>query len=197
MTVLTKVAAATPGRPPSRPSRLLVLGLLAGPLFTVGHLVLGAVRDDHSVLRDPISSLASGPLGWVQIVNFVAGGLLVMLFAAGVRRSLRPGPGATAVPALVSVSGVGLIGSGVFLFDLPGFGALFFAMVAGAVTFARRGDKRFAAGSAGGAAVVAVLFAVTVAGLVGLVPVAGLWPRLGVSAGLLWLVLLAVRLRSR
>lgn len=34
-----------------------------------------------------ISALSLGPRGWIQITNFVAVGLLIILFAKGLRRS--------------------------------------------------------------------------------------------------------------
>lgn len=215
MTVLTKVAAATPARPPSRPSRLLALGLLAGPLFTAGYLVLGAVHGDgYSAVRHPVGSHALGPHGWAQVANFVVGGLLVVLFAVGLRRSLRPGRGAAALPALVMTCGIGLIGAGVLrsdpvgatvltwhgqlhnlAFALPGSAALTLAMVAAAITFARRG---FAVYSMVSALAFTTLFAVAMLGFLGVDPwatTAGLWQRLGLSTGFLWLALLAITRR--
>jgi hypothetical protein len=43
---------------------------------------------------------AIGPQGWEQIANFGVCGLLVVLFSIGLRRALRTGPGALAVPLL-------------------------------------------------------------------------------------------------
>jgi hypothetical membrane protein len=217
MTVLTAVAAATPQRPPSRPSRLLAAGLLAGPLFTATYLLAPALRhDDYSVARDPVSSLALGPPGRLQITGFVVCGLLVLLFATGLRRSLRPGPGARTVPLLVAVWGAALIGAGVFLtdplggpvtwhgrlhdlaFSLPGFAALALAMPVAAVAFARRRSGRFAAYSAVSGAAFAALFILATLGFAGTGPwadSAGWWQRLCVSVGWLWLALLAANRR--
>jgi Protein of unknown function (DUF998) len=169
MTLLTTTTAAVPDRPPSRPGRLLVAGLLAGPLFTVTFLIQGAFRGHgYSQLRHPVSSLALGLQGWEQIANFVVCGLLVVLFSFGVRASLRPGPGSLIVPLLVTVWGIGLVGAGIFVtdpvggyptaaspvtwhgrlhdlaFSLPGFTALALAMVTASVAFARRRSVWFA-----------------------------------------------------
>jgi uncharacterized protein DUF998 len=218
MTTLTAISAATPARPPSRPSRLLAAGLLAGPLFTACYLAEGTFRGHgYAQLRHPVSSLALGPQGWEQIGNFVVSGLLVVLFSIGLRRTLRPGPGALAVPLLVAVWGIGLIGAGVFVtdpvggyptaatpvtwhgqlhdlaFSLPGFSALILAMVTATVTFARRRSGRFALYSALSGAAFTVLFAFATMGFAGTEPwtsAAGLWQRLCVSIGWLWLMLL-------
>jgi hypothetical membrane protein len=220
---LTAVAAATPERPPPRPGRLLVAGLVAGPLFTTGYLMEGAFRGhEYSALRHPVSSLALGPQGWQQIANFVVCGLLVVLFSIGLRRALRPGPAALALPLLVAVWGVGLVGAGVFVtdpvagyptaatpvtwhgrlhdlaFSLPGFAALTLAMLTASVAFARRRSTWFALYSALGAVAFAVLFAFAAMGFAGLdpwSPGAGLWQRLCVSVGWLWLALLAAQCR--
>ncbi|MFI7543419.1 DUF998 domain-containing protein [Actinoplanes sp. NPDC049599] len=224
MTTLTAVAAATPERPPSRrPSRLLLAGLLAGPLFTAVHVVAGVVKGHgYSPLRHPVSSLALGPQGWAQIANFVVCGVLVVLFAAGLRRALRPGPGALAVPLLVTIWGVGLIGAGMFLtdpvagyptaatpltwhgrlhdlaFSLPGFAALTLAMLTAGVAFGRRGAGWFAGYSVLSGVAFGVLFVLATMGFSGVEPwasAAGMWQRVCVSVSWLWLVLLAVKLR--
>jgi xanthine/uracil permease len=223
MTTLTAVAAATPERPPSRPDRLLVAGLLAGPLFTAAYLTEGAFRGHgYSSLRHPVSSLALGPQGWAQIATFVVCGLLVVLFSVGLRRTLRLGPGALVVPLLVAVWGVSLVGAGIFLtdpvggyptaaspltwhgrvhdlaFSLPGFAALALAMLTASVAFARRRSGRFARYSALSGVAFAVLFVLATTGFAGVDPwasTAGLWQRLSVSVGWLWLFLLAVNRR--
>lgn len=220
MAVLTAVAAATPREPPPRPSRLLLAGLLAGPIFTAAYLLEGAWRGPgYSVRVDPVSALALGPQGWQQIANFLLCGLLVLLFSAGLRRSLRHGPGALVVPLLVAFWGVGLIGAGIFVtdplggpvtwhgqlhdlaFSLPGFAALTLVMLTSAVVFARRRSPRFAIFSALGGVAFAVLFVVTTLGFVGLDPYAqsaGLWQRACVSIGWWWIALLAAdRRRAR
>ncbi|MDR7276373.1 DUF998 domain-containing protein [Catenuloplanes atrovinosus] len=220
MTLLTAVPAAAPERPPSRPSRLLIAGLVAGPLFTAMFLAEGALRGGgYSPLRHPVSSLALGPQGWRQVTAFIAAGLLVVLFSIGLRRSLRPGPGSLVVPPLVAIWGIGLIGAGVFptdpvggyptaatpatwhgqlhdlAFSLPGFTALALAMLTASVAFARRGSIWFAAYSALSSVAFAVLFAFATMGFSGVAPwtsAAGLWQRLCVSVGWLWLFLFAV-----
>jgi hypothetical protein len=188
----TLIAAATPARPPRRPNRLLLAGLLAGPLFVVTFLLEGAFRDGYDPMRHPVSSLSLGPTGWIQIANFLITGALTLAFAVGLRRSLRPGPGATAGPVLIAVWGVGLLGAGPFvtdpvsgypagtpptpdqpswhgmlhdlLFSLPGFACLAAVMLVFAYAFARRHTPGWAIYSGLSGAAFLALFFLTNAG---------------------------------
>lgn len=96
---------------------LLVCGAIAGRLFVTLFLVEGAVRPEYNPLRHPVSSLALGDLGWVQTVNFLVAGLLMLAFAVGLRRALRPLEGSTWGSLLVGASAIGLLGAGVFVAD--------------------------------------------------------------------------------
>lgn len=62
---------------------LLVCGIVACPLFFVIFSIAGALRSNYDPLRHPISSLMFGPGGWVQSVNFLLTGTLVMLLDGG------------------------------------------------------------------------------------------------------------------
>ncbi|GAA0278944.1 DUF998 domain-containing protein [Cryptosporangium japonicum] len=82
---------------------------VAGPLFVVAWAVQAFTRDGFDPGRHPVSLLALGDLGWVQIANFVlTGGLLVL---AGVGSRPRRGG------ALIAGFGVGMIVAGVFVTD--------------------------------------------------------------------------------
>ena len=92
-------------------------GVAAGPLFA---LVAGAqvlTRDGFDLRRHPLSLLSTGDLGWLQIGNFVATGLLTVAGAVGLRRALRGGRGGTWGPLLVGAFGAGLVAGGVFVTD--------------------------------------------------------------------------------
>ncbi|WP_433087720.1 DUF998 domain-containing protein [Dactylosporangium sp. CA-052675] len=115
--IQTLVAAATPARPPHRPNRLLRAGLIAGPVFVATVLAQQTFRDGDDPMRHPVTALALGPGGWVRVTGFAIAGLLGLAFALGLRRALRPGPGAFAGPLLVAVWSVGLIGAGLFPAD--------------------------------------------------------------------------------
>ena len=92
----------------AKTKRLLACGAIAGPLFVLVFLVEGASRASYDPLRHPVSSLALGPSGWTQSLNFVVAGLLTLAFAFGLKRVLRPGKGSVWGPLLVGIWAVGL-----------------------------------------------------------------------------------------
>lgn len=108
-------------RPTTSDRRLLMAGLAAGPVLGLTWLVQGVVRDGYDFARHPMSLLALGEGGWVQIASFCATGGLMLACAAGLRRVLADGPGARWAPRLMAVVGGGLIAAGVFTAD-PGAG---------------------------------------------------------------------------
>ncbi|MFI6509438.1 DUF998 domain-containing protein [Streptosporangium sp. NPDC050855] len=117
MTTLTTPSTADG----TRTDRLLTAGLLAGPVLGLTWLVQGLVRDGYDFTRHPVSLLALGEGGWVQIAAFCVTGGLMIGCAAGLRRTLKDGPGARWIPRLTAVIGGGLIAAGVFTTD-PGAG---------------------------------------------------------------------------
>ncbi len=84
---------------------------IAGPiLFTAVFLAQEALRrDEYDPLAEPVSALEAGPNGWVQQLNFVVFGVLTILFAIGLHRGVRPVRAGVAGPALLGVSGIGLL----------------------------------------------------------------------------------------
>jgi hypothetical protein len=96
---------------------LLTCGAISGPLFVVTFLITGTLRKDYRQLRHPVSSLALGEYGWVQVVNFIVTGLLTLAFAVGLWQALLPLGGSTLVPVLIGLHGLGLVGAGVFITD--------------------------------------------------------------------------------
>ena len=93
---------------------LLGYGVLAGPFYLVVGLVQGLTRQGYDFTRHDLSLLSNGPLGWIQIANFVLSGLMTIAAAIGMHRS--PGGGKWG-PRLVAGYGVGLILAGVFVAD--------------------------------------------------------------------------------
>jgi hypothetical protein len=96
---------------------LLASGTLAGPLFVLVAAIQVGTRDGFDLRRHPLSLLSLGDLGWIQISNFIASGLLTLAFAAGMRRTLHPGRAGTWGPLLVGIFGLGLVIGGVFVTD--------------------------------------------------------------------------------
>ena len=103
-------------------TRLLIMGGAIGSLlFILVLLVEGATRPGYDAWRMAGSALSLGDQGWMQIANFIVGGLLILGFAVGVRQILGGGRGAAWGPILLAVAGVGLILAGIFVTD-PAFG---------------------------------------------------------------------------
>lgn len=96
---------------------LLLAGGVAGPFFVVVAVAQMLVRDGFDVWRHPVSLLANGDGGWIQVSNFIITGLLMLTFAVGVRRHLASGIGSLWSPILFAVCGVGLIIGGLFPAD--------------------------------------------------------------------------------
>jgi hypothetical protein len=96
---------------------LLCSGAVAGPLFVTVFSVEGARRQDYNSVRHPVSSLALGSRGWVQVANFAVAGTLSLVGAAGLIRTRDPLPGARLGPALFGGVGLGLLGSAAFSTD--------------------------------------------------------------------------------
>ncbi|MEO3821496.1 DUF998 domain-containing protein [Plantactinospora sp. B24E8] len=100
---------------------LLNCGVTAGPLFLAVGVVQGLTREGFDFTRNAISQLSLGDLGWIQVINFVIAGTLIIAGAIGLRRALHGGPGATWVPRLVTAFGISFLVSAVFAAD-PGAG---------------------------------------------------------------------------
>jgi hypothetical membrane protein len=197
--------------------RLLGCGAVGGPLFLAVILVEGARRPGYSALRDTGSALAIGREGWVQITNFIVCGLLMLAFAAGLRRALRPGLGSLAAPVVAGLYALGLIAAGVSVTD-PGDGypsggqagqhswhgiahnvasaVVFLALPALCLVLAvrfvsRPGQRLWAAYSAAtGVAMLALIQGLGVDGY------GGLYQRLTIAVGWGWLAALALWLRG-
>jgi hypothetical membrane protein len=202
---------------------LLACGVIAGPLFVVAFLVEGATRAHYDPLRHPVSSLAFGDSGWTQRANFLVTGLLMLTFAIGLRRTLRPLGGPTWGPLLVVACAIGLLGAGIFvadpmngyppgtpdkrlhystqgvlhdLFSAPVFLGLPVAFFVFSRWFAARGERGWVTYSAVTGVVFVSAFILSSAGFgqtEGLVEVAGLFQRVTLIVGFGWLTLLAVR----
>lgn len=85
-------------------------GIVGPVLFTAGFLAQEAFRrDEYNPVAEVVSALEAGPHGWIQQVNFVVFGVLTLAFAVGLHRGLERTRAGIAGPALLFVSGVGLL----------------------------------------------------------------------------------------
>jgi hypothetical membrane protein len=82
-----------PARSLERRSMLSVVALagIVGPIvFAVVALMHSLLREDHSLVEHPVSALAAGPSGWIQNVNFLLFGALMIAYAIGLHVGVRP-----------------------------------------------------------------------------------------------------------
>jgi hypothetical protein len=145
--------------PASTTRSLLTCAVVAAPLWAVVSLAQAATRDGFDLTQQPLSLLSVGPLGWLQILNFLVAGVLAVVGAVGLRRVTDGW-----VPRLVATYGVGMIAAGVFTMDPMGAPMTWHSfghMIAGTVSFAsliavcyvlgrryrRAGEKRLAIAS--------------------------------------------------
>lgn len=137
---------------------LLGYGVIAGPFYIVVALGQALTREGFDLTRHQWSQLANGDLGWIQVTNFVVTGLMLLAFALGLRRALKPGLAATWAPRLVAVYGVSLVAAGVFRADPAlGFPA---GTPDGVGTVSSSGLAHFLAGGIGFVCVAAACFVV-------------------------------------
>ena len=96
---------------------MLGYGIVAGPAYVLVGLAQAVMRDGFDITRHSWSLLANGPLGWIQIANFLAAGAMTAAAAMGIRRSLPDGAARRWSPPLIFAYGVSLIGAAVFRAD--------------------------------------------------------------------------------
>jgi hypothetical protein len=203
---------------------LLWAGVVGPLLFIVVFLVEGATRPGYSAWRLYVSQLATGPGGWMQTVNFLVCGALVLAFAVGLRLALGRGRGSVAGPILLAGFGSALLVAGVFATDpalgypvgavqihtthglIHGFAGLFAFTLLPATTFVMAGrftgrqQRRWAVYSfAVGAVMLTTFISSTVFSTLdatGAVPNAptGFFQRIAIIAGWTWIAALALSL---
>jgi hypothetical protein len=96
---------------------LLIAGAGTGSLFAAVATAQVLLRDGFDLRRHPLSQLATGGPGFVQIGNFIVAGIGVLCLAVAARRIISEGVGRRWLAPLIAVFGVGLIASGVFVMD--------------------------------------------------------------------------------
>ncbi|MFY9917273.1 MAG: DUF998 domain-containing protein [Mycobacterium sp.] len=97
--------------PPVRIARVSGLAGIWGPvIFSLAFAVQGWVRrGDYDRISEPVSALEAGPNGWIQQVNFVVFGLLLLVFAAGLNRAITSTRLRRTSGVLLVLSGIGLL----------------------------------------------------------------------------------------
>jgi hypothetical membrane protein len=95
----------------------LICGQIGCILFIVMFLIQGQLRDDYTPLKFPISSLSIGHWGWIQRTNFLISGSLIFLFAIGFRQATPFLKSSIWTSRLIGAIGLGLVGAGLFSSD--------------------------------------------------------------------------------
>ena len=106
----------------ARTRRLLLAGVVAGPLYVAVTLAQALTREGFDITRHRFTLLTSGDLGWIHQANMLLVGTLTMLLAIGAARVLRGWRGATWGPRLLGFLGAMYFLGGLLVADpVPGF----------------------------------------------------------------------------
>lgn len=101
--------------------RQLVWAGIIGPILFVSIFLLeGWLRPDYEPLKTYVSELSLGPRGWIQIVNFVLFGLMLLVFARSVATEFQSGKASRGGIILLTILGVCFLLSGPFVMDPAG-----------------------------------------------------------------------------
>ena len=102
--------------------RRLSIALAAGVLSLLITTLQGAMREGFDPWHQAISALSLGPGGWLQMLNLIAFGLVVLTTVSPWRRILAGARGGTAYPVLTALVGLSFIGVGLIRQDpAPGY----------------------------------------------------------------------------
>ncbi len=101
--------------------RLAAIAGMIAPLLFVGNFTIeGWLRPGYRAREMFVSELSLGPRGWIQIVNFMLTGVLLLVFTRGVAVGFRDaGRASRAGPILLAIIGIGFLASGPFVMDPP------------------------------------------------------------------------------
>jgi hypothetical protein len=193
---------------------LLGWGVVAGIFYLVVGVANGLLREGFSFTEHALSLLMLGEYGWIQTLNLIVSGLMVVAASLGAYRVMKP---KRAAGTLVGIYGLALVGSGIFppdpvegfpdsgstveatlsgvlhlAFGGVGFLALGFAALAVAKWHSRHGDRGPAIRSRLAGAVVIAGFLGGVALATSTAGVVLLW--FAVVTGWAWLAATSLRL---
>ena len=115
---------------PSKPQRRLLrvggtAGMVGPALFAVVFILQNVVRTDDDAIAEPVSALSIGEYGWVQRLNFVVLGVLLLVFAAALHRGVASSRLGWVGPTLLSVAGAGLFVAATFSLARDETGAIY------------------------------------------------------------------------
>jgi hypothetical protein len=97
-----------------------LVGIVGPIVVIVGDLVASSSVPGYSPIRDTVSSLALTSIGWLQSICFLAMGLLLEIFVAGLFFNIRRARGFHAGIVLLAFEGFVLMLIATFHMDAPG-----------------------------------------------------------------------------
>jgi hypothetical protein len=97
-----------------------IVGIVGPAVVIVGDIAASLSIPGYSPVRDSVSSLALTGIGWLQSICFLAMGLLLEIFAAGLFFNLRRSGGFRAGTVLLALSGFVLMLIAAFHMDALG-----------------------------------------------------------------------------
>lgn len=100
---------------------LLTCGVIAGPIYIIIGAIEILIRPGFDMRVNALSQMTLGDLGWIQVLNFIVAGILVLAGAYGIRKVLSPSRLGTWIAILIGLYGVGMLGASFFQAD-PGNG---------------------------------------------------------------------------
>jgi hypothetical protein len=92
-------------------------GMTGAVLFVSVFTICGWLTPGYSWTGMFVSELSLGPLGWVQVLNFMLTGTVVLVFGRGLAQPSGSGAASRVGPVLVQVIGLSLLASGPFATD--------------------------------------------------------------------------------
>ena len=202
--------------------KLLYAGVVGPLLFIVVFLLEGATRPGYSAWRHYVSQLATGDGGWVQTVNFLVCGALILVFAVALRQAIKGTRGSIGGPVLLGLFAIALLVAGTFATDpalgypvgaaqvhtahgmIHGFAGLFAFTLLPAATFvmarhfAALREPRWVIYSVGVGVLILVMFVASTT--VSAMDAAGTWPnaptgffqRIAIITGWTWIAMVAL-----
>jgi len=97
-----------------------LVGIVGPIIVAVGDLAASSSVPGYSLIRDSVSSLALTSIGWLQSICFLAMGLLLVIFVAGLFFNIRRGRGFHLGIGLLALCGFVLMLIAAFRMDAPG-----------------------------------------------------------------------------
>jgi hypothetical protein len=95
-------------------------GMLGPVLFVAIFTLEGWLRPGYEPLSMYVSALSLGPRGWIQIINFVVFGVLLLVFTWGLAAEFPKGKASRGGLVLLGVIACCYLGSGPFVMDPTG-----------------------------------------------------------------------------